>query len=68
VPPDAAFIKALKAGRVAVEEGDADTLSAAFREMIDKYEEREGGVNRAIDCSLENFVMDMIRRRIINED
>ena len=68
VPPDTIFIKALKAGRVPVKEGEADTLSAAFREMIDKYEERESGVNRALDCSLDNFVMDMIRRRIMNED
>lgn len=68
IPPDNVFIKALKAGRVPVKEGEADTLSAAFREMIDKYEERESGVNRALDCSLDNFVMDMIRRRIMNED
>ena len=68
VPPDTIFIKLLKAGRVTVKEGEAERLSAAFREMIDKYEERESGANRALDCSLENFIMDMIRRRIMNED
>jgi hypothetical protein len=64
----AAVCAFIKAGRIAVKEGEADMLSAAFREIIDKYEERGGGVNRAIDCSLETFVMDMIRRRIMNED
>jgi hypothetical protein len=68
VPPDTIFIKILKAGKVAVKEGEAETLSAAFREMIDKYEERESGVNRTLDCLLDNFIMDMIRRRIMNED
>lgn len=68
VPSDVEFIKALKAGRIPVKEGEAETLSAAFREIIDKYEERESEVNNALGCSLENFIMDLIRRRIANED
>lgn len=68
IPADNVFIKALKAGRVAVKEGEADMLSAAFDEMIAKYENVEVGKNKALEISLENFVMDMIRRRIMNED
>jgi hypothetical protein len=66
--PDCEMIKDLKAGRLSVQALEAEILISFFKGMIDKYEERESGVNRALDRSLENFIMDMIRRRIMNED
>ena len=66
--PDCEMIRRLKAGRLPVQEYDAEVLISFFDGMIAKYEEQEKEVNRALDRSLENFIMDMIRRRIMNED
>jgi hypothetical protein len=65
---DCPMIKRLKAGKEPVQVFDAEILTGAFDEMIAKYEGIEIGKNKAIECSLENFIMDMIRRRIMNED
>ena len=65
---DCAMIRRLKAGTEPVQVFDAETLIGAFDEMIAKYENVEVGKNKALEISLENFVMDMIRRRIMNED
>jgi hypothetical protein len=65
---DCPMIKRLKAGKEPVQVFDAEILTGAFDEMIAKYEGIEIDKNKAIECSLENFIMDMIRRRIKDED
>lgn len=66
--PDCEMIRRLKAGRLPVQALDAEMLTSFFESMIAKYEDKEMGVNKAIAISLENFIMDLLRRRIMNED
>ena len=66
--PDCEMIRCLKAGRLPVQVLDAEVLTSFFDGMIAKYEDKEIGVNKAIAISLENFIMDLLRRRIMSED
>ena len=66
--PDCEMIRRLKAGRLPVQVLDAEILTSFFESMIAKYEDKEISVNKAIAISLENFIMDLLRRRIMSED
>lgn len=70
IPPsmDCEMIKRLKAGKEPVQVLDGEILMKQFDEMIDKYKNMEMEANHAVSFSMENFILEMIERRIHGEE